>query len=149
MKELDKLRSNCKSQKSRALGSKYQCASSPFSGRIPRRRNKETLNKRERKRERERKGFRKAGPYLGPFSQREKKMEISQSRALLETGGNWDERHTVLLLLWLTKRYTQFWLGYLGPFETSSSLLSLSIVCPWCTNLSICLSIYVCFCFVL
>ena len=80
MKELDKFRSNSESQKAGHWGatiSSYHCASFPFSGRIPKRRRYI--------------GFRNGVVlFLGHFSKREGKMDISYFRGLLGTGGNWE-----------------------------------------------------------
>jgi hypothetical protein len=92
------------------------------------------LNRRERKIERI--GFRKAViRYLGPFS----KEKENGNKIFQRSPRDRRKLGDAMLPLWLPWRYSQYWLGYLGPFEISSSILSLSIVCPWCTNLSTCL----------
>ena len=135
MKEFDKLRRNWGSYKSRALGSNYQqlplCLLS-------------LLWQNSQKKEIYR--FQKwSCPLPGTFQQKRRKngyQLFQRSPRDRRKLGN------ILLPLWLLWRYSSFWLEYLGSFETSNSLSSLSIVCPWYTNLSIRLSIYVCFCFV-
>ena len=88
MKELDKLRSNQESQKSRALGSNYQqlplCLLSLLWQNSQK---KEIKNQSLNMRERENKFQKSSYPLFGIFQQKREKMKISYFRALLGTEG--------------------------------------------------------------
>jgi hypothetical protein len=74
--------------------------------------------------------------YLGMLWQKRRKMNVNCFRPLLGTRGGQETSCLLSVTYWRNVLFWDSLVGYLGPFGTSNFLLSLSIVCPWCTNLS-------------